>query len=136
MTFLRPILAAALIATPLPAFAEDAPPPPPRDRMAMLIIFGDDPCPRSGDDEIIVCSREPESERYRIPEKLRKPKKQRAVDRSWGDRVRTLEMTSAMGRPNSCSPVGSNGQTGCIDRFLKEWREERKNGDEAEVTTP
>ena len=96
-----------------------------RDKVAMLVVFGDDPCPRSSDDEIIVCSRYPESERYRIPEKLRKPPK-KAADRGWSDRVRTLETVSAMGRPNSCSPVGSNGQTGCIDKFLSEWRDQRR----------
>ena len=126
MTMLRFLAAAALVATSAPLFAADDPPPPtPRDKVAMLVVYGNDECPRSSSDEIIVCSREPESERYRIPEKLRKPKK-RAADRGWTDRVRTLETVNAMGRPNSCSPVGSNGQTGCIDKFLSEWREQRK----------
>ncbi|MBA3897976.1 MAG: hypothetical protein H0X36_12770, partial [Sphingomonadaceae bacterium] len=36
-----------------------------------IIVFGSDPCPRSTDDSIVVCARKPESERFRIPEKLR-----------------------------------------------------------------
>ena len=127
MTMFRILLATALVASAVPALAAGDEPPPPiaRDKVAMLVVFGDDPCPRSSDDEIIVCSRYPESERYRIPEKLRKPAK-KAADRGWTDRVRTLETVSAMGRPNSCSPIGSNGQTGCIDKFLSEWRDQRR----------
>ena len=47
-------------------------PPPPR--VSTLVVYGNDPCPRSKDDEIVVCARQPESERYRIPRELRKKK--------------------------------------------------------------
>ncbi len=36
-----------------------------------MIVYGDDACPPSTDDTIVVCARKPEGERYRIPEVLR-----------------------------------------------------------------
>jgi len=117
-----------MAATPLAAAqkAEDSPP-----RVSTLVVFGNDPCPRSSDEEIIVCARQPESERYRIPKQFRKQKRE-AVTQSWVDRARTLDMVSRRGLPNSCSPQGSNGQTGCMRQFLEAARAEReamKNGE-------
>lgn len=104
--------------------AEESEPPEARDKVATLIVYGTDPCPRSDGDEIVVCAREPEDERYRIPKRLRRAKPD-AAQRSWSDRVQTLETVSRNGTPNSCSPVGSNGQTGCYAELLRRAREER-----------
>lgn len=113
------LLAAPALAAPEPA---DAPPP----RISTLVVYGDDPCPRSKDDEIIVCARQPESERYRIPKALRKAPKSDAVTQSWVERARTLDMVSKKGLPNSCSPQGTGGQTGCMRQFLEAARAERE----------
>lgn len=97
----------------------------PPERIVSATVFGDDSCPRSSGDEIIVCARQPESERYRIPKKLREDKAKR-TEQSWASRNETLEYVSRAGTPNSCSPVGSGGQTGCYRMFLQLAREERK----------
>lgn len=123
------LLPLLLAATPLAAAPKAEEPSPPR--ISTLVVFGDDPCPRSGDEEIIVCARQPESDRYRIPKQFRKQKRE-AVTQSWVDRARTLDMVSRKGLPNSCSPQGSNGQTGCMRQFLEAARAEReamKNGE-------
>jgi hypothetical protein len=123
----RLILAALLIATAFaPAMAKDAEPKAPRERFEQLVVYGNDPCPQSTEEQINVCARLPENERYRIPKRFRDVKKDTAAGRAWGDRVQTLEMVSRMGRPNSCSPVGSNGQTGCFQQFLHQAYEERQ----------
>ena len=101
---------------------EGAPPP---ERLSALTVYGDDPCPRSSGDEIVVCARQPESERYRVPKPLRKTRKRDAASVAWGSRVQTLEYVSRFGRPNSCSPVGTFGQSGCTQQFLTQWRAER-----------
>lgn len=118
------LMAIPLLLLNTASIAADAPPTEPT-KMTTLVVYGDDPCPRSSDEEIVVCAREPEGERYRIPKRLRhaKPK---AADRSWGDRAQVLEMVSTRGTPNSCSPIGSNGQTGCMAQFLRQAREERE----------
>jgi len=116
------VLASLLIAAP--AAATDLSEPPPA-RVTALVVFGDDPCPRSKDDEIVVCARQPENERYRIPKELRKKKGQQATE-SWVARARTLDMVSRQGIPNSCSPNGSGGQTGCFRQFQEAARAERE----------
>lgn len=119
LIFLPLLLAAA----PLSAAPEAAEAPQPR--IATLLVYGDDPCPRSNDDEIIVCARQPESERYRIPKALRKKPKDEAAQ-SWVARTRTLDMVSQKGLPDSCSPQGTGGQTGCMRKFLEKARAERE----------
>jgi len=107
--------------TPVPDAAEGPP-----QRMASLIVFGNDPCPRSSSDEIIVCARLPESERYRLPKRFRGKRDNAPAVESWSNRVSTLETVSRVGTPNSCSPVGSAGQTGCYSQFLRQAREEQR----------
>lgn len=118
---------ALLLAAPLAAAGPgeslaEAPPP----RISTLVVYGEDPCPRSKDDEIIVCARQPESDRYRIPKQLRKHKKSDEPAVSWTERTRTLDMVSQKGLPNSCSPHGTGGQTGCMRQFLEAARRERE----------
>jgi len=115
---------ALLLAAPALAAPEADEPPP--TRVSTLVVFGDDPCPRSSDDEIIVCARQPESDRYRIPKSLRKHPKTDQVTQSWVERARTLDMVSKKGLPNSCSPHGTGGQTGCMRQFLEAARAERE----------
>ncbi len=93
--------------------------PPPRTEIH-LAVFGNDPCPKGVGDEIVVCARLPESERYRIPKRLRDEKKLARPDQSWVARVRDIEETGRDGRPDSCSAVGSGGQTGCFQKFMRD----------------
>jgi hypothetical protein len=113
--------ASAQTRVPVPDAAEGPP-----QRMASLIVFGNDPCPRSNNDEIIVCARLPESERYRVPKRFRGKREDAPAVESWSSRVSTLETVSRAGTPNSCSPVGSGGQTGCYSQFLRQAREEQR----------
>lgn len=108
----------------------------PPQKMSALEVYGDDPCPRSTGDEIVVCARLPESERYRVPKPLRKQRKRDAASVAWGTRVQALEYVSRTGRPNSCSPVGSFGQTGCTQQFLSQWRAERNQAKEDQSEVP
>jgi hypothetical protein len=116
-------LIAALLLLPAPVLAADPP-----ERISTLLVYGNDPCPRSSGDEIVVCARQPENERYRIPKSLRKREYNEARDGSWVGTVRMLEYVSREGRPDSCSPVGSYGQTGCFRKFLELNRLARSDG--------
>jgi hypothetical protein len=119
------------------AMAADAPDEnAPPQKLSALEVYGDDPCPRSSSDEIVVCARLPESERYRVPKALRKQRKRDAASVAWGARVQALEYVSRTGRPNSCSPVGSFGQTGCTQQFLSQWRAERNQAKEDASEVP
>jgi hypothetical protein len=94
-------------------------------RIAEIIVYGDDPCPRSTDDSVVVCARKPESERYRIPERYRESGP-RQTRESWAARARSFEYVGRTGTM-SCSAVGPGGHTGClqnmIDRAKAEYRE-------------
>jgi hypothetical protein len=107
----RSLLPLVLLATPVAA----ADPP---ERVSTLVVFGNDPCPKSTPNEVVVCARQPEGERYRIPKRLRRSDYNAARDGSWAGTAKVLEMVSQQGLPNSCSPIGSYGFSGCFTQFL------------------
>src|SRR3546814_16186292 len=41
-------------------------------RIVSMVIYGEDPCPEGKDGEIVVCSRQPERDRYRRPKTFRR----------------------------------------------------------------
>jgi hypothetical protein len=114
----RLLVLIALLAAP--ASAQDEPAP----RQSQLTVYGDDPCPRSTDEEIVVCHRRPEEERYRIPAPLRRST--RNSEQAWTSRVEGLEEASRDARPGSCSVVGSFGQSGCTQALIRQWYEARR----------
>jgi hypothetical protein len=112
-------LVAADFAAPIaPAMAQQ------RGSIAEIIVYGNDPCPRSTDDQVVVCARRPEAERYRIPKKYR-DSGDRQQRESWANKAQALETVGATGI-NSCSAVGPAGYTGCLTQIIKEAREGRK----------
>ncbi|MBV8686295.1 MAG: hypothetical protein JOZ90_09695 [Alphaproteobacteria bacterium] len=124
--------AAAAFAAPAlaqaPATAAAAAPAADDAKVSQLIVYGDDPCPPGSADEIVVCARKPESERYRIPERLRgdpgDPKNQ-----AWSNRASELQYVGRNGI-GSCSPVGPGGASGCFNQLVREARAERAGRDE------
>jgi len=115
---LRSIALVVLLATP--GLAAE-----PAGRMTTTTVFGDDACPTPTNGDIVVCGRLPESERFRIPKKLRENKQAR-TEQSWASRVETLDELARVQRPNSCSAVGLGGQTGCSEAMLRQWAAERR----------
>jgi hypothetical protein len=116
--------AAGFAVLPAPALAQNS--------VAEIIVYGTDPCPRSTDDQVVVCARRPESERYRIPEKYRQSGTRQQTE-AWANKAKVIETVGATGI-NSCSPVGPGGYTGCLTRVIREAREQRRQ--QAEQTTP
>ncbi len=85
-------------------------------RSRTVLVYGDDPCPKATNpDEIVVCARRPEEERYRIPKEIRE-QEQAEIERR--DNVGAQRTELASGRPSatgtgSCSAAGPGGMTGC-----------------------
>ena len=117
--------AAGFAAFPAPALAQ-------QESIAEVIVYGSDPCPRSTDDQVVVCARRPEAERYRIPPKMRQSGTPQQME-SWAVRSKNLETVGATGI-NSCSPVGPAGYTGCLTKVIQEAKGERKQ--QADQETP
>jgi hypothetical protein len=115
---MRAALAAGLFATalagvvPAAALAQQQ-----GQRIRQVIIYGNDPCPRGSADEIIVCARRPENERYRIPPETAVPGDNDPDNRSWAARARNLEEVGETGT-DSCTTVGAGGQTGCLKEMI------------------
>jgi hypothetical protein len=121
------IFAGGLAALPGPAAAQAG------NRISEIIVYGNDPCPRSTDDEVVVCARKPETERYRIPERFRSSGP-RQTREAWANKARQLETVGATGI-NSCSPVGPAGFTGCLTQVIRQARAEADEAT-AEGTAP
>jgi hypothetical protein len=119
------VLAAGLAAIPTVGQAQST------GNISEVVVYGNDPCPRSTDDDVVVCARKPERERYRIPEKLR-PNGSRQSREAWASRARSLETVGRTGI-NSCSPVGPAGFTGCLTEVVREARRERDEGTAADT---
>ena len=126
----RLVLAAALAGSVLGAAAAGAAPPrstADESRVNALIVYGSDPCPRGNGDDIVVCARKPESERYRIPPNLRLDPNDPA-NQAWANRAEALEYVGRTGT-GSCSTVGPGGFTGCLNQMISQAREERGQTD-------
>jgi hypothetical protein len=134
--FAAPALFAALLAVPLLALAQadpsGPPAPQPDERVNQVIVYGDDPCPRAtSPNEITVCARKGEAERYRIPEPLRGI--DNPANRAWTDRVLAYETVGKTGTL-SCSPVGPGGFTGCTQKLIQNASVERKEGSDVKFS--
>lgn len=103
--------------------AQNVPASQPGDeKINQLIIYGNDTCPESKGDEIVVCARMGEADRYRIPSSLRDdPNDPR--NQAMSERIKSYEYVGASGTM-SCSASGAGGFTGCglkeIDRAYAE----------------
>ena len=114
-------IAAAMALPTAPAEAQRAP-------RGQIIVYGTDPCPRSTDDDVVVCYRRPEAERFRIPEVLRETGTLQSRQ-SWAKQAEGLTTIGSVGL-TPCSPVGPMGVSGCaqqeINRAFKDLRESGK----------
>ncbi len=117
---------AGVAALPAPAEAQ-------ANSVSEIIVYGNDPCPRSTDDQVVVCARRPETERFRLPEKFR-PSGTRQQKEAWANKARSLETVGSTGI-NSCSPVGPGGFTGCLTQVIKQARQENRERSE-QVAVP
>ena len=116
-------IAAPSLLAPQPALAQD--------RIREIEVFGTDPCPRSTDDEVVVCARKPETERYRIPERLRQSGP-RQTRESWANKAIAFETQLGNGL-NSCSPIGPAGFTGCTQQLINQAFREREEEDRGQA---
>lgn len=126
LTLATAMLTLPMMAAPQPALAQN------NARVSEIIVYGTDPCPRSTDDEVVVCARKPESERYRIPERLRAGGSLQSRQ-AWANRAIAFETYGRTGI-NSCSPVGPGGHTGCAQELISQAFKERQ--EEASGATP
>ncbi len=132
---MRTALGLALLLTALtpPAFAQDATAPVANTespdpttvaivenyRRRMVTVYGNDPCPAaSSPDEIVVCARRPEEERFRlrrldVPDGVPVEQGARIVEQGGTARTLGTDDVRIAGGTGSCTPIGPGGLTGC-----------------------
>ncbi|MBX3565520.1 MAG: hypothetical protein KF730_13200 [Sphingomonas sp.] len=102
----------------------------------VLIIYGDDKCPtNTNGEEIVVCRRLDEAERYRIPKNLREAEGRPQANESWAVRSQGALDTGRFGT-GSCSTVGVGGTTGCFVQQATAAKKERQAAKKAEENLP
>ncbi|MDX5985431.1 hypothetical protein [Sphingomonas echinoides] len=136
---LRPFAVALLLATvPTATVAQSAPQAStteakqaesgkPPLRIRSVTLTGNETCPQASnpDQEIVVCARV--GEPYRIPKALRDQKPIPAQNQSWVNRTAVMDEVGrrAGGLPDTCSPTGSGGQTGCAQMRAQQYAAEK-----------
>jgi hypothetical protein len=126
MTRLMITLAAG--AATLGGFAVPSAPALAQTAQAEVVVYGDDPCPRETESNIVVCVHRPDNERYRLPksQQLQGTRQQR---QSWANKAQTV-MNAGKTGINSCSAVGPGGYTGCLTQEIQQARQESREAQE------
>lgn len=115
------LASSVLLASAAPAAAQGD-----GERINQLIVYGDEPCPASSGEEIVVCARKDEDERYRIPEILRQG--EGPENEAWSQRVTSYETVGNFGTL-SCSPSGYGGWAGCTQKLIDAAYAEKRGDD-------
>ncbi|PCD03288.1 hypothetical protein COC42_02455 [Sphingomonas spermidinifaciens] len=91
----------------------------------VLYIYGNDKCPTNADgEEIVVCVRKSEAERFRIPQELRELEIT-PQNEAWAARAEGT-LNAGQSGIGSCSAVGIGGATGCYGQAADRNRAERR----------
>jgi hypothetical protein len=122
---LAALAASSALAQPPQVPVPNASPPAAEPRINQVIVYGDDPCSASRDpDEITVCARLPEADRFRIPPNLR-DNPNAPANQSWSNRATELAYVGRTGT-DSCSTSGPGGFTGCLNQIINHAQAERR----------
>ena len=132
---LRPVLIAALLALPAAAGAQTQSAQPPQ-RVRSVTIAKGQKCPAAVGNEVVVC--QTLDQPYRIPRALRDEAPIPAAGQSWANRAASVDQTSrvAGGLPDTCSPVGTGGQSGCALQDNGQWAAEKRAEARANESVP
>lgn len=133
----RPVLtiAIALGSVAVPTFAQTigkpADPVQEQRRIINVVVYGDDDCPvAKAPDEVVVCSRRPETEKFRLPPAVRSQTQR--PEEGGGSRALAIDQIGRAG-PDSCTAVGPAGASGCArSEFMRNKSVRRADRDEIE----
>jgi len=121
------VMAGGLVALPVPAYAQST------GRLEVT-VYGNDPCPRSTESQIVVCNHAPESQRYRLPPS-QNPQGTRQQRESWARKSQQLMSVGNTGTMQ-CSPVGPGGYTGCLTQEINQAKQDAREQQEQNTAPP
>jgi len=133
---LRPVFIAALLALPSAAVAQNGNGQAPQRVRSVTLAKGQKCPPAASPDEVVVC--QTLDEPYRIPRNLRNDGPIPAANQSWVNRAAADDQTGrvAGGLPDTCSPVGTGGQSGCAMQQNQQWAAEKRAQARANSSVP
>jgi hypothetical protein len=115
-----PLLIAAM-ASPLAAQAISKPDPIETYKRRVVTVYGNDSCPVSTDpEEVVVCARRPEEERFRLRDLGQPDPDDRLPPPAQADRTGGVNDRETAGLPGSCTNIGPGGATGCMPKIDKD----------------
>ena len=115
--FAGAILGVASATMSIPALAQV------QDRV--VTVYGNDPCPSSNGQEIVVCRRAPRNDQYCIPRDLRDS--EAAPQALGGTAVAAVNTTGGTGvQVQSCNAVGAGVNAGCFKKEADAWRAQKR----------
>ncbi len=123
---LRLALVTLAIALPAAAPAQQAESGRPPQRIRDVTLTPGQPCPPETASEVVVCHRLDNP--YRIPKALRDEGPIPAANQSWVARTQMVDQAGrvAGGLPDTCSPVGTGGQSGCAMLTNQQWAADQR----------
>lgn len=129
---IKPLLSAlalaAGLALPAPASAQNG--------EKVLVIYGNDRCPTTkAGEEVTVCARRPESDRYRIPSELRSGPLSTA-DQPWAARAGSVASVGGEMGSTTCSNVGGGGGSSCFANQMRQAHDEKAATKAAQSASP
>ncbi len=134
------VLTLALLATPAVGQQTDpqAETGQPPQRVRSVTLAAGEACPRSTSDEVVVCNRINPDEQYRIPKEMRDRAEIPAQRQSWVNQAATIDQVSrvAGGLPDTCSPVGTGGQSGCARQWNRNYAAEKRAAERNDALVP
>jgi hypothetical protein len=118
---------AALTAGPVAAQVKDR----------VVIIYGNDKCPANNGQEIVVCKRAPETERFRIPKDLRDAEPTPQAAGGNANALNAVATTGGTGvQVQSCNAIGAGVSAGCLTNELSNWKAQQNAQKKADAGVP
>jgi hypothetical protein len=133
---MRTLLSLALLASAAAGTASlVAPPALAQSQDRIIDVYGDDKCPSSGGQEIVICKRHPAQEKYRIPKDLREQEPD--MHKLPGQGAMAVNTTGQTGvQVNSCNAIGAGVAAGCVKQSADAWKAQQRADKKAEAGVP
>ncbi len=101
----------------------------------VVTVYGNDPCPSSNGQEIVVCRRAPDRERFRIPQALRDS--EAAPQALGGTALAAVQTTGGTGaQVQSCNAIGAGVNAGCLQKQTDAWKAQKRAEAKEAATIP
>lgn len=119
---------AALPAAPAAAQSQDR----------IIDVYGDEKCPSSNGQQIVVCRHHDAQEKFRIPKDLRD---QEPAPQSMGGNVGAVAAVNSTGgtgtmQVGSCNAIGAGVNAGCVKQQNADWKADQRAQKKAEQDVP